>query len=93
MTNVFEDTVSRDWLQGLLKNEIVKVTFTKKDGTDRTMLCTLKEDLILPYETKTDRVKKASEDTIAVYDLEKESWRSFRFDSIKQVDFGNLEVA
>ena len=31
----------RSWVRGLLNNSEISVTFTKADGTDREMLCTL----------------------------------------------------
>jgi len=46
------------------------------------MLCTLKSDIVVPHEKKTDRVKVVSEDVLAVWDCEKNAWRSFRYDSI-----------
>jgi hypothetical protein len=87
MEKPFNTEEGRSWLVSHLKFGPVDVTFTKKDGTERTMKCTLKEELMLPYEKKTDRVKEQSNETLAVYDLEKESWRSFRLDSIKRVEF------
>ena len=87
MEKPFNTEEGRNWLVSHLKFGPVEVTFTKKDGTERTMKCTLKEELMLPYEKKTDRVKEQSNETLAVYDLEKESWRSFRLDSIKRVEF------
>jgi hypothetical protein len=87
MEKPFNTDEGRNWLTSHLKFGPVEVTFTKKDGTERTMKCTLKEDLMLPYEKKTDRVKEENKETLAVYDLEKESWRSFRLDSITKVSF------
>jgi len=82
----------RDWLAGLLKTEEVDLTFTKKDGTIREMKCTLIEDLLPQIEKKTDRVKKESNDVIAVFDLDKNAWRSVRYDSITQINFSFGEV-
>jgi hypothetical protein len=84
---VFTTDEGRNWLISHLKFGPVDVTFTKKDGTLRTMKCTLKEELMLPYEKKTDKVKEVSLEVLPVYDLDKESWRSFRLDSITQVEF------
>jgi len=79
----------RDWVRSVLKMHETKITFTKKDGTDRKMLCTLKEDKIpsekTPKDTEKSRIK--SEESIPVFDLEKEDWRSFRFDSVKKIEF------
>jgi len=61
------------------------VVFTKSDGTERKMLCTLQENAIPAAEPKkTDRVKKENDDVLAVWDLEANGWRSFRFDSVTQ---------
>ena len=81
-------------LKGMLHgNEEVTIKFTKKDGSDRTMLCTLNEQKI-PFE----KLPKAKEDgssatsftadAVRVFDVEKQEWRSFRFDSIKLVKVG-----
>ena len=35
-----------DWVRGLLQQQPITVTFTKADGTDRDMKCTLNWDLI-----------------------------------------------
>jgi len=64
------------------------VTFTKSDGTEREMLCTLREDLIQSTEKKTERTKKENADVMSVWDLEKSGWRSFRLDSVKAIQFG-----
>jgi len=76
----------KEWLPTVLKNCQASVTFTKKDGTERVMLCTLKEDKIVTEEKKTDRVKKENTDILAVWDLDNNAWRSFRYDSIKHVE-------
>ena len=73
---------SRKWLTNLLNEYVVEVTFTKKDGTERVMNCTLLEDY-LPETTGVG--KAASLDAVSVYDVDKEDWRSFRWDSIKAV--------
>lgn len=81
----------KDWLGDKLKLMDAKVTFTKKDGTERVMKCTLREDIITPHEKKTDRVKARNDETLAVWDLDKKEWRSFRYDSIKEVQFGAID--
>lgn len=76
--------IGREWLISLLEQSPVEVVFTKKDGTERTMKCTLMEKF-LPETVGSDRPR--NDETLAVYDLEKEGWRSFRWDSVKQVNF------
>jgi hypothetical protein len=73
---------SRKWLTNLLNEYVIEVTFTKKDGTERVMNCTLLEDY-LPETTGTGRA--GNSDALAVFDTDVEDWRSFRWDSIKAV--------
>jgi hypothetical protein len=72
----------RKWLAGMLEQSIVEITFTKKDGTERVMNCTLLEDY-LPETTGAGR--SAGSDALAVFDVDADGWRSFRWDSIKTV--------
>lgn len=80
----------RDWLKGVLRHGVVKVTFKKKDGSTRVMECTLMETVVVPHEKTTDRVKEDNPDVMAVWDLDKNAWRSFRLDSVTEV---NVELA
>jgi hypothetical protein len=86
----------KKWLTSHLAFGPVTITFTKKDGTDRVMECTTNTDLVPLVEekvhyTNTDnpidfpKVKKANDEVMPVYDLEAKGWRSFRWDSVKQV--------
>jgi len=72
----------RKWLAGILEQSVVEVTFTKKDGTERVMNCTLLEDY-LPETTGVGR--SAGSDALAVFDVDADGWRSFRWDSVKAV--------
>jgi uncharacterized protein (DUF736 family) len=74
-------------LQKLLKQHIVEIKFKKIDGSDRTMICSLKKSLLPESETDSTanpskRVKKENPNAIAVWDLEKDAFRSFRVDSV-----------
>jgi WYL_2, Sm-like SH3 beta-barrel fold len=75
-------TLSKSNIINMLQSGIVNVKFTKVDGTERVMKCTLAEGIAIPYEKTTDKEKKANTNIISVWDVEKESWRSFRYDSI-----------
>jgi hypothetical protein len=74
-----------------LQSGVVKVVFTKKDGTDRTMMATLNEDLI-PEDKKPKGTGKKVDNgnTFAVYDVEADGWRSFNYDTVKEVDYGDM---
>ena len=77
----------RDWLINVLRTEDVTIHFLKKDGTNRVMNCTLQESKIQEYTKKTDRVKTVSTETCSVFDTDKNEWRSFRYDSVTQINF------
>ncbi len=88
----------KKWLKGHLAFGPVTVTFTKKDGTERIMECTTSPNLVPVVEevhvTNTDnpidfpkQKKKVNEDVMAVYDLESKAWKSFRWDSVKGIQF------
>lgn len=87
MEHAMNTPEGRDWLKSHLRMGPVKVTFTKKDGTERVMNCSLQENVVVPHEKTTDRVKEDNPETLAVWDIDKKAWRSFRLDSIKQVEF------
>lgn len=80
-------TEGREWLKSHLRMGPVKVVFTKKDGTDREMNCTLQEGVVVPHENKTDRTKVENDEILAVWDIDKNAWRSFRLDTIKSIKF------
>lgn len=74
-------------MYGVLKMHETTVVFTKKDGTERKLLCTLAENKIPSEKTPKNSGKVKSDEAIAVFDLEKQDWRSFRWDSVKQINF------
>jgi hypothetical protein len=54
------------------------------------MESTTNPDLVPPVlvkEAAEKKERKINEDTMPVYDLEVKAWKSFRWDSIKQVRF------
>ena len=83
----------KKWTLGLLHDESIKsgvrVTFTKKDGTERNMSCTLVEGRIpadkLPKGGSESQDSSIAGSAVRVFDLDKGEWRSFRWDSIKEV--------
>ena len=92
----------KKWLKGHLAFGPVTVTFTKKDGTERVMECTTNSSLVplditeeKHYTNTTNPIdfpkpkkeRKVNEEVCPVYDLESKHWKSFRWDSIKQIKF------
>jgi len=79
-----------NWLTGMLKvNETVTVTFTKVDGTERIMNCTLKPELLPEVKPLAEgkQPRKESTTSIRVYDLDKQEWRSFTTKNVTRVEF------
>jgi len=85
----FSDVETRNWLKGLLKSEVVTLTFTKKDGTERKMVSTLSESRIPKSEKSSESAgtRKYSDEAQPVYDVEAKGWRSFRWDSLSKLEF------
>lgn len=77
------------WLKGVLATTEAKITFTKVDGTERVMKCTLESDKLPVVELKENaKPRKQSDSTKAlrVFDLEKQEWRSFTIKNLKRIE-------
>lgn len=86
-TVMFESQEDRDWFVRFLNKNQVDITFIKKDGSERIMTCTLNPEYI-PEDQQPKNSKKAkSESSLPVFDLGKQEWRSFRWDSVKAMSF------
>lgn len=86
------DKFTRDYLAGILREGKVTVDFTKVDGTKRVMNCTMADALIpadlQPKAPNPDApVRKVSTETLRVFDLDIQEWRSFRVDSVNEIRF------
>jgi predicted PilT family ATPase len=80
---------TREDLVKLLNEQLVEVTFTKLDGDERTMMCTLRENF-LPQANKGDplsqtKIRNLEEKNLVVWDINANGWRSFRYDRVKKV--------
>jgi hypothetical protein len=88
----FEDF--KKWTLGLLHDENLKsgvrITFTKKDGSERKMQCTLIESKIptdkRPKGTSESENTSTVGSAVRVFDTEIGEWRSFRWDSVTKVE-------
>jgi hypothetical protein len=83
--------IDRYELKQILENSVTTVVFTKVNGEQREMKCTLLSEYIpksdvagkqLITETLT---KEENPSTLRVWDVENNGWRSFRMDSINSV--------
>jgi hypothetical protein len=62
------------------------VTFTKVDGSVRTMPCTLKTSLLPTAQlTEHNRTKVINYKTLSVWCLDKNEWRSFRTANVSHI--------
>ena len=70
----------------LLGKHQCEVTFTKVDGTVRTMPCTLKTELMPARElTEANSKKVINYKTLSVWCLDKSEWRSFRTANVTHI--------
>jgi hypothetical protein len=92
-----KDWNDEDWttFRTVLKNELqsktAEVTFTKLNGDVRVMTCTLNPEL-LPTKVVTEgeeekpaRTIKNPNNSLPVYDINAEGWRSFVIKNVTQV--------
>lgn len=80
----------RDTLLKDLQDQVIKVTFTKVNGEQRVMRCTLMPHH-LPPNTDTNYLiqehrKEENLKTLAVWDLDNGGWRSFRIESVTYLE-------
>lgn len=69
-----------------LKNGIHTVVFEKTDGTIREMRCTLQPDMLPQFLSEVAPVNKTENpNTLAVWDVDNNGWRSFRVDSVQTI--------
>lgn len=72
-----------------LMSGVYNVTFTKVDGTERTMPCTLKEDILPPAKQEDPlsqkKVRAINDEVLVVYCTDKNEWRSFRVANVTSV--------
>lgn len=79
------DIMSRDKILECLREGTCEVTFTKVNGEERVMECTLQFDMIpeeLHPKSDGNSDSEVNTEVVKVFDLEKQGWRSFRVDSV-----------
>ena len=85
---VLKGIPTKEQLLEMLHKEVVEVTFTKLDGEERVMPCTLIESYIdNPAKTKDDskKVRQVSDKVVVAWAVESKGFRSFRYDRVKKV--------
>ena len=81
---------TKENLIDMLRSNIVTVTFTKVNGEERVMKCTLMSEYIPNAPTNNGQVllQESESKAVSVWDTEMNGWRSFRVDSVKSVSIG-----
>ena len=81
--NFVDSKPSREALKAELAKGAVTVVFKKLDGTERMMNCTLSDDVVPLLDTTGVKQKRTpNADVLAVWDIDNNGWRSFRYDSV-----------
>lgn len=82
--------ISKENLKENLSKCFAKVTFVKSDGTTREMHCTLMSEY-LPQRIVEENVRhvprRENDNVLAVWDVDKNGWRSFNLDSITNIEY------
>ena len=81
MTEEFEQMTADErnhYLRSILKEDHV-ITFTKVDGTERIMPCTLRDSALpAPALTEHHKTRAYNPEVLSVWCLDKGEWRSFK---------------
>ena len=75
--------MNRETLIKNLQKNAMRITFTKVNGDERVMDCTLQEHMI-PETSGSNH--KENKEVLPVLDINKGEWRSFRVDSVTKVE-------
>lgn len=81
---------SRENLIDMLRTNVVTVTFTKVNGEERVMQCTLLPEYVPNASTNNGQVllQESESKAVSVWDVQANGWRSFRVDSVKSISMG-----
>lgn len=75
-------------LQQILVGTAATVVFTKVDGTERTMNCTLLPEYVPAGSGVNGHqllTEQSASNTITVWDLDNSAWRTIRVDNVKSI--------
>ena len=73
--------MTRDEMMEALRAKECRVIFTKINGEERDMVCTLNMEMI-PEEKQPKTGKEYNTDVIRAFDVNKEEFRSFRVENV-----------
>lgn len=90
----------RDYLRGLLNEEKIRIKFTKVDGSESELIGTtcpyflpvVEDDGADAYaEKEPKKVKKVNPDVLTMFNVDKQAWRSVKYDLIQNYEIVQQE--
>jgi hypothetical protein len=87
----------RELIRATLKSDTVKVIFTKADGTERVIKCTLDFEIIPEDKHPKTSDKAVVENTefkrtaLRVFDVDVQEWRSFKPETVLSINGLKIE--
>lgn len=82
-----KDPEFAQYLREYLTEAPLAVTFTKKDGTSRRLLCTKQPEWIPVDKQPKGAGSTPTGDAVAAFDMEKMEWRSFNTSNITRIEW------
>jgi hypothetical protein len=82
--------MDRTELIAKLRTGVYNVTFTKVNGEERTMSCTLMESMLPPARAEDPitqkKVREINDKVVAAWCLDKQQFRSFRVENVIKIE-------
>lgn len=69
----------------MLLSNVLEITFTKTNGDIRVMNATLMKEHLPEQKTEIETKPTRNSTAIRCFDVDKQEWRSFRPETVKQV--------
>lgn len=92
VNDTFNILVLLDELKKRMKEEVTHFVFRKKDGSVRQAYGTRASEVIVRHEGTVlppdDRKPRPNSGTFPYFDIERQSWRCFKIDSLMDIDRG-----
>lgn len=83
MTERYQQNSERNMVRYSLTKGPMKLSFAMSDGTTRLMRGTLQDQLIPPQARALNGAGPQLDNLQVVWDLDKQAWRSFRWERLK----------
>ena len=84
-------TFDKEFIAARAREGVIIVKFTKVNGDERVMNCTLHSDHLPPQTNIVEHKTKQNANVLAVWDIDSKGWRSFRIDSVKEVILNKID--